>query len=332
MAHLILRPDWYLPDRFATPEHVYLNRRAFLSGLGAAGATALWGGCDRGRDGDAPAASASAAESAPDHEASVATPPARPSYVNRNPRYVLDRPITDEAVAAQYNNFYEFTADKARVSELVDGFETAPWRIAVTGECNKTGEFDLDDLIRGIPVEERLYRFRCVEAWAMAVPWMGIPLAALIGKLEPNSRAAFVEFETFIRPEQAPGQRGGNLNWPYREGLTLAEATNELALMATGIYGHDLPKQHGAPIRLVVPWKYGYKSIKSIVRIHFTANQPKTTWPMEMPGEYDFKANVNPRKPHPRWSQAIEWMIDTKTTYKTRLYNGYGEQVAYLYG
>jgi methionine sulfoxide reductase catalytic subunit len=249
----------------------------------------------------------------------------------RNGRFTLDRPITEEAYAASYNNFYEFSTLKGSVFKKAARLKTHPWQVEVGGLVQKRRVFDVDDLVRAMPLEERLYRFRCVEAWAMAVPWTGFPLHELIKRVDPLSAAKYVRFTSFLKPDEAPNQSPVLGPWPYTEGLTMAEATNELTLLAVGIYGHALPKQHGAPIRLVVPWKYGFKSIKSIVRIEFTAEQPRTFWHSSRPREYDFFANVDPASPHPRWSQATERMIDTGERRNTLAYNGYAEWVAGLY-
>jgi sulfoxide reductase catalytic subunit YedY len=249
----------------------------------------------------------------------------------RSERFTLDRPLTDEPVAARYNNFYEFSPNKQQVSRLVDPFQTRPWQIEIKGLVKKPQTFAIDDLVRRMPLEERLYRHRCVEAWAMAVPWTGFPIKAFINLVEPSPSAKYMRMVTFNNPEQAVGMNDDTYPWPYFEGLTMAEATNDLALFVTGIYGHELSKQHGAPLRLAVPWKYGYKSIKSIVRIEFTDQQPSTFWSTLVPREYDFWANVNPAVPHPRWSQESERLIGTGDRRQTVLYNGYGEFVAELY-
>jgi sulfoxide reductase catalytic subunit YedY len=241
-----------------------------------------------------------------------------------------DRPITAEVAAARYCNFYEFSSTKG-VYAYVGSFQPVPWAVEVTGLVARPQTFDIDALIRTFPLEERIYRHRCVEAWAMVVPWVGFPLAALVRHVEPLPAARFVRFVSFQRPDQAPRQANTSLPWPYTEGLTLAEATNELAFLATGMYGHPLLKQHGAPVRLVVPWKYGFKSAKSIVRIEFTDRQPATFWNTVQPREYDFEANVNPQVPHPRWSQASERMLGSGEQRPTMIYNGYGEWVAALY-
>ncbi len=320
MSHVILPPGWRIFEREATPESVYVNRRAFLRALGAGsvGAGLFLAGCGL---------RASDAESPP-------PPPRDPAGrypAPRNPRFTLDRPLTDEKIAAHYNNFYEFSAGKEAVAPRTRNFRIRPWTLEVTGLVSKPRTFDVDDLVRTMPIEERLYRHRCVEAWAMAVPWTGFPLAALLKQVEPRPAARYVRFTTFDHPKPLGMRLSFWAPWPYREGLTMAEATNELAILATGIYGHPLPPQHGGPIRLVVPWKYGFKSIKSIVRIELVAERPATFWNTLSSEEYDFQANVNPAKPHPRWSQATERMLGTNERRKTLLYNGYEEWVAGLY-
>jgi sulfoxide reductase catalytic subunit YedY len=327
MSQIRIRRGWEIPEREAVSEEVYLNRREFvkklgLAGIGAAGmlvggSKAALAGTDR----------ALAFLSEPNPQTSRGLYPAR-----RNPKYVLDRPLTEEKYSTRYNNFYEFTTDKPRVVDLVGNFKTRPWTVEVTGMVSKPKTFDIDELLRLFPLEERLYRHRCVEAWAMAVPWTGFPLKALVDHVQPTSKAKFVRMISFNKPDEAPGMKTQLwYPWPYYEGLTLAEATNELAFMVTGIYGHALPKQNGAPLRLAVPWKYGYKSIKSIVKIEFTDQQPKTFWNDIAPNEYSFLSNVNPKVPHPRWSQAYERMIIDGERRPTLPYNGYGEFVAHLY-
>ncbi|MFQ5633850.1 MAG: protein-methionine-sulfoxide reductase catalytic subunit MsrP [Gammaproteobacteria bacterium] len=233
-----------------------------------------------------------------------------------------------------YNNFYEFGLDKGDPAKYSGRFKPRPWTVTVDGEADVTGTFDLEDIVRADIVEERIYRFRCVEAWSMVVPWNGVPLAEVLKRFRPNSRAKYVAFETVVRPSEMPGQRRGVLDFPYLEGLTIAEAMHPLSLMVTGVYGIDLPNQNGAPLRLMVPWKYGFKSIKSIVRISFTETQPPTTWSLAAPSEYGFYANVNPDVDHPRWSQASERVIGSGLFGKrkpTLMFNGYADQVARLY-
>jgi len=315
---------WEIPESQVTDEAFYLGRRWFLKAAGMAGlgAIAAASGCS---------GAASQQGSLP---ASVVIPAAWKGLypARRSDRHRLDRPLTDEAVAARYNNFYEFTTDKELVGKISEKFPFHPWQVEVTGMVRKPKTYDIDELVKALPLEERLYRHRCVEAWAMAVPWTGFPFKVLIDRVEPLSSARYVRLVSFMKPELAPGQALQSwYPWPYYEGLTMAEATNELAMLATGIYGHPLPMQHGAPIRLVTPWKYGFKSIKSIVKIEFVDKQPPNFWNDVAPTEYDFFANVNPAIPHPRWSQATERLIDTGERVPTQLYNGYGEQVAHLY-
>jgi sulfoxide reductase catalytic subunit YedY len=259
------------------------------------------------------------------------TPTSNLYPAKKNAKYVLDRTLTEEVVAARYNNFYEFSSTKEKIWKLVERFETRPWQVEVKGLVERPRIYDIDDIVKMMDLEERLYRLRCVEAWSMAVPWTGFPMRDFIKKVKPLSSAKYVKMVTFLNREVAPGQRKVWLPWPYTEGLTMAEATNELTLLATGIYGHELPAQHGAPIRLIIPWKYGFKSIKSIVRIEFTDRMPPTFWSTVAPDEYDFWANVDPGVPHPRWSQETERIIGTKERRPTIKYNGYGQFVAGLY-
>lgn len=321
MANILTRRRWSIRDSAATPEQIFQSRRTLLKaagliGLGLAGSAAI--GCASPQD----AAIIGAQEN----------PPGKDLYpAPRDSRFSLDRPLTDENYAASYNNFYEFSTFKGGVYKNAARWRTNPWQIEIAGLIDKPRIFEIDELMHALPLEERLYRFRCVEAWAMAVPWTGFPLPALIKLVQPLSSARYVKFVTFMKPDQVPNQSSSYGPWPYTEGLTMAEATNELTMLATGIYGHPLPKQHGAPLRLVVPWKYGFKNIKSIVKIEFTAAQPRTFWNTSQPHEYGFTANVEPTVPHPRWSQATEKLIDTGERRPTLPYNGYGEWVAQLY-
>jgi sulfoxide reductase catalytic subunit YedY len=233
-----------------------------------------------------------------------------------------------------YNNFYEFGLDKGDPARYSAGFRPKPWSVTIDGEAEITGTFDYEDIVGPHPIEERIYRLRCVEAWSMVVPWNGFSLGALLKRFKPTSKARYVGFETIVRPTEMAGQRAGVLDFPYVEGLTIAEALHPLSMLVTGIYGSDLPSQNGAPLRLVVPWKYGFKSIKSIVRISFTETQPGTTWSAAAPSEYGFYANVNPNVDHPRWSQAKERRIGAglfAAKQETLMFNGYAEQVADLY-
>lgn len=238
--------------------------------------------------------------------------------------------MTEEAEAARYCNFYEFSSFKNVWRDVAD-FKPLPWAVEVTGLVAKPRQYDIDELVHAFTLEERIYRHRCVEAWAMVVPWIGFPLADLLRKAEPLAGAKFVRFVTFDRPKEAGHMLDRSYPWPYNEGLTLAEATNELAFIATGMYGHPLLKQHGAPVRLVVPWKYGFKGIKSIVKIAFVDRQPETTWNIAAPDEYGFYANVNPEVDHPRWSQATERRIGEFRRRRTLMFNGYADKVASMY-
>jgi len=282
---------WRVPDHEITPETVFQNRREFLRLMGFS-ATVLAGALAGPR-----AWADSGGEIAPGEKTRVLP------RLEANPAYAIRRPLTSEQVALRFNNFYEFSPEK-----------------------------EIDDLIRQMPMEERAYRLRCVEAWAMVVPWYGFPLQALMEKVVPKNDANYVKFTSFHQPEVAPGQKKySDMPWPYTEGLSIDEAANELSFLAIGIYGHTLPAQHGGPVRLVVPWKYGYKSIKSVVSIEFTATRPASFWNTAIPGEYGYEANVDPDVPHPRWSQRREKMLGSGEIYATQKFNGYGELTAHLY-
>jgi len=246
-------------------------------------------------------------------------------------KYRVDEEQTSFKDITRYNNFYEFSTDKEGPVTLAKNFKTDPWTLRIDGEVNKPATYQLEDFIKPYTLEERVYRLRCVEAWSMVIPWVGISLADVIKHVEPTSKAKFVEFTTLHDPEQMPGQKRDVLDWPYVEGLRIDEAMHPLSILAVGLYGQVLPNQNGAPIRLVVPWKYGFKNIKSIVRIRLTEHQPKTTWALSGPGEYGFYANVNPKVDHPRWSQARERRIGDFFKRKTLMYNGYADDVAHLY-
>ena len=303
------RAGWEMPESQATPEAVFLDRRQWLAG--SAGMIA--------------GAALPQAASAQGADPTLDLYPAK-----RNGAYTLDRPVTDEELAANYNNFYEFGTSK-EVAAASKRLVTRPWTITIDGLVEKPFEIGFDDLIRKVTLEERLYRFRCVEAWSMAVPWTGFPLKQLVELAKPLSGAKYVQMQTFLNPKMAPGQSQRWYPWPYTEGLTIAEATHDMTLMVTGIYGKPIPKQMGAPVRLVTPWKYGFKSVKSIVRFTFTDQRPKSFWEEIQGSEYGFWANVNPKVPHPRWSQASEELIGTGNRVPTQLFNGYGEFVAQLY-
>jgi sulfoxide reductase catalytic subunit YedY len=251
----------------------------------------------------------------------------------KSPFSTTEEPNTFEQITT-YNNFYEFGLDKGDPARNARLLTTDPWSIVIDGLVEKPGTYDLSDVMAGAPLEERIYRFRCVEAWSMVIPWIGFELSHLLNKVGVQPGARYVAFETLVRPEEMPGQKSAILDWPYREGLRLDEAMHPLTILATGLYGEAMPKQNGAPIRLVVPWKYGFKSIKSVVRISLTAEQPQTTWNMENPREYGFYSNVNPQVDHPRWSQASERRVGAGIfagRVDTQMFNGYGDQVASLY-
>jgi methionine sulfoxide reductase catalytic subunit len=333
MSNILIRPEWALPERLITPEAVYRNRRQFLKQMGLASAGLVAGplvGCSHSQDPAAASAPAAGTNTLP----GVTTSRHPKKYpAPRDPEFQPTAPITAEKVVATYNNFYEFSTDKEEVSRRVGRFVTAPWPIAIGGLVDKPLTIDAEELVGEMPLEERAYRLRCVEAWAAVIPWTGFPLSKLIAKAKPRSDARFLRFETFNRPDQAPGMRElPNYPWPYFEGLRMDEAMNPLTLVVTGMYGRPLLKQDGAPIRIIVPWKYGYKSIKSVVKIQFIAQQPKTFWETLWPEAYPFESNVNPNVPHPRWSQATERVLGTGERVKTQLYNGYGKYVAKLYG
>ncbi len=324
MANIILHPDWYIPEGLVTPESTFLNRRRFLASMGMAGAglmstTGIGCAKDESTSATKPTAGVSAA----------AKYPAR-----RNPLFNPKLELTNEESAASLNNFYEFLPNRAAdIRKLTGKFVTSPWPVEIKGLVDKPMTVDAAELVSMFDLEERVYRFRCVEAWAMIVPWTGFPLSKLIEKVSPKAEAKFVRFETFNRPDQAPGMARtlNNYPWPYFDGLRMDEALHPLTMVVTGIYGKPLPKQHGAPIRIIVPWKYGYKSIKSIVKMEFIDKQPKIFWEVLQPAEYPFESNVDPGVPHPRWSQATERLIDSGDRVKTLPYNGYADDVAKLY-
>lgn len=284
-----------------TPKSVWMNRRSLLAGGAALIAAPALG------------------------------TPARAA--TRSPWSTDEEPNTFEQITT-YNNFYEFGLDKGDPARNAGQLTTDPWSVVIDGLVDRPGTYDLADLLNGAPIEERIYRFRCVEAWSMVIPWQGFELAHLLNRVGVQPSARFVAFETLVRPSEMPGQRSNILDWPYREGLRLDEAMHPLTILATGLYGEEMPKQNGAPIRLVVPWKYGFKSIKSIVRISLTAEQPATSWNMQNAREYGFYSNVNPNVDHPRWSQASERRVGAGIfagRIDTQMFNGYGEHVAALY-
>jgi sulfoxide reductase catalytic subunit YedY len=310
--HVIRRRGWEIPERLATPEDLLFNRRALLAATGAAALSLSPKMALAQRIGDLP-------------------DPTKDLYpASRNEKYTLDRPVTDEKINTNYNNFYEFGSTKS-VTKAAQALKLRPWTVKIDGMVEAPQEIGIDDLIRKMPLEERLYRHRCVEAWSMAIPWSGFPFAKLVELAKPLSSAKYVRMETFLDPSVAPAQKQSWYPWPYVEGLTIAEATNELAFLVTGAYGKPVSKVQGAPLRLAVPWKYGFKSIKSIVRFNFTDQRPKSYWEALQASEYGFWANVNPQVPHPRWSQATEELIGRNERRPTLLFNGYAEYVGDLY-
>jgi sulfoxide reductase catalytic subunit YedY len=310
---LIKKPSDIKPSEI-TDQGLYKKRRQFIqAGVGLAGASmipGLW------LPGDVSAARE------------------KLQGVKKSALSTSEKPTSYKDITS-YNNFYEFGTDKSDPARNAHTLKTKPWSIKVEGEIAKPGDYHLEDFIKASTLEERIYRFRCVEAWSMVIPWVGISLADVIKRFEPNSRAKYVEFTTLYDPEQMPGQKRRVLDWPYVEGLRMDEAMHPLAILAVGLYGEVLPNQNGAPLRLMVPWKYGFKSVKSIVKIRFTETMPKTTWAVSGPREYGFYANVNPNVNHPRWSQARERVIGSGSLFskrkKTLMFNGYEEQVAHLY-
>lgn len=300
------RKSWDIPESEVTPEAIYQQRRKFMqagTALGAAMMLSPWG-------------SAAASLTIGDYKRNVIT---------------LDEELTKEEDATSYNNFYEFGTGKNDPSEKAKKFDTSDWKITVGGECEKPGEYALEDLIKPHAIEERIYRLRCVEAWSMVIPWLGVPLASILKDLQPTSKAKYVAFTTLFDPVKMPGQNRSTLQWPYREGLRIDEAMNPLTLMSVGMYGKTMPNQNGAPVRLVVPWKYGFKSIKSIVSIDFVEEMPPTSWNMAAAREYGFYSNVNPQVNHPRWSQKKERRIGDIFKRETLMFNGYEEEVAHMY-
>lgn len=298
---LIRRPN-DIPASEITPRDVFLNRRQLLAAAGASGFAAAF-----------------------PHMAAAA-----PLQAVKSPYSTNETPTPLKDVTS-YNNFYEFGTDKEDPSRNAHTLKPSPWSVTVEGECGKPGVYTLEDILKPHPLEERIYRFRCVEAWSMVVPWVGIPLADVIKRMEPTGNARYVEFTTLLDPEQMPGQRKPILDWPYIEGLRMDEAMHPLTILAVGMYGEVMPNQNGAPLRLIVPWKYGFKSIKSIVRLRFTETQPGSTWNRIAADEYGFYSNVNPERDHPRWTQAKERRLGEFLKRPTLPFNGYADQVASLY-
>lgn len=323
---MLIRKTPDLRESETTPQGVYERRREIIRMLGL-GASALLIGCGRGSD-----ASTEAATATPNIPATLPE-----LTIARRGAFSTTEPQTSYQDATHYNNFYEFGTSKADPAKNSARFRPEPWTVEIAGLAEVTGKFPLEDLLKPHPLEERIYRMRCVEGWSMVIPWVGFPLADLLARCKPMSAARYVAFTSVERPAEMPGQNDAVLDWPYREGLRIDEAMNPLTLLAVGLYGHALPNQNGAPLRLVVPWKYGFKGIKSIVKIEFVEKQPRTAWNLAARSEYGFFANVNPEVDHPRWSQATERRIagDGLTLLGNRIltqpFNGYGEQVASMY-
>jgi sulfoxide reductase catalytic subunit YedY len=314
---VLIRPPIFIPSSEITPEAVYLRRRDFMRGAAAlAGAGLL-----------------------PESTSAEESVRWRPLGFQKNASsaFSTNEALTPFRDVTSYNNFYEFGTDKSDPAERSAAFKPLPWRVTIEGEVERPADYALEDLLRGVVLEERIYRLRCVEAWSMVIPWVGFPLSLLLSKVGLTSRAKFVEFTTVKRPAEMPGQRSptGLIDWPYREGLRIDEAMHPLVILAVGLYGRELPNQNGAPLRLVVPWKYGFKSAKSIVRIRLLERQPATSWSRLAPHEYGFFANVNPEVDHPRWSQKFERRLPNSlfnpNRIPTQIFNGYADQVAHLY-
>jgi methionine sulfoxide reductase catalytic subunit len=297
-----------------TPKKWYMNRRTFIAAASAAGLAALGGSSLRQLF--SPAEKAQAA--------------AKIDNLKKSPFSTTEKETPYKDIT-NYNNYYEFSTDKYEPAGLAKDFKTRPWTVSLEGDVKKKQTLDVDSIIKLAPAEERIYRLRCVEGWSMVIPWVGFPLSVLLNKVEPTSKAKFVEFTTVSDPKQMPGQRGNVLDWPYVEGLRLDEAMHPLTILAFGLYGEELPNQDGAPLRIVVPWKYGFKSAKAIVKIRLVQQQPINTWNKAAPNEYGFYSNVNPEVDHPRWSQATERRIGEFRKRPTLKFNGYGDQVASLY-
>ena len=308
-----IKRAWECKESEVTDQALYCNRRQFITGSAAALGTALL----------------AVGVGLPERQALAAQGVALPNV--RKSKYKADDVLTTFADATTYNNFYEFGTDKKSPALNAKTFKTFPWSVSVSGECGKPGSYNLEDILKPHPLEERIYRFRCVEAWSMVVPWIGFSLADLLKRFEPNSKAKYIEFTTLHDPKQMPGQNRKVLDWPYVEGLRIDEALHPLSMMVVGMYGNELPNQNGAPLRLIIPWKYGFKSIKSIVGIRFSETMPTSSWMKVGPAEYGFYANVNPGVDHPRWTQKRERRLGGFFKQDTLKFNGYEKEVASLY-
>jgi sulfoxide reductase catalytic subunit YedY len=322
---MLLKKTDDIPSSEVTDERQYLRRRDFIRMAGAAAVTAAAAPLLACSANDLGAADMAAAADG------MFSAPNLPLSGYKEKAVTVDEKLNTVGEITGYNNFYEFGTGKDDPSHFSSALKTSPWTIKVDGLCNKPADYHIDDLIKPIEMEERIYRLRCVEAWSMVIPWIGVPLSKIIERAEPTSKATFVQFTTLLRPSQMPGQTTSSLEWPYVEGLRMDEAKHPLTILAVGLYGKTLMNQNGAPIRLVVPWKYGFKSIKSIVRIRFVDKQPETSWGLSNPQEYGFYSNVNPSVDHPRWTQARERRIGTFLPRATLMFNGYADQVASMY-
>jgi sulfoxide reductase catalytic subunit YedY len=300
-----------------TSESQYISRRDFLKGMGIVSASAMVLAACKG-------------QSVPPTEVSTGITPGAPTNAPSSTSFDFTEPVTSYEAVTNYNNYYEFTTDKEGVAKLAEEFPTSPWKVEVGGLVGNPKTYDIDDLGK-FSIQERIYRMRCVEGWSMVIPWMGFPLSELLNEVEPTSDAKYVRFETLYDPEKMPGQNSKWYQWPYIEGLRVDEAMNDLTILATGLYGKELLPQNGAPVRLAVPWKYGFKSIKGIVKIDLVDEMPTSLWMAAAPNEYGFYANVNPEVSHPRWSQASERRIGEAGRRDTLMFNGYEEEVAHLY-
>lgn len=308
---MLIKKAAEIPSSEITPKSLYLDRRKFISGATIFGAALATGACEMARPSQ--------------------TVEANTKLSTVKSSFSTDEKLTPLKDISNYNNFYEFSVDKYGPADLARNFKTSPWKVQVTGAVAQKKTYDLDELMKLASLEERIYRMRCVEGWSMVIPWVGFPLSKLIDQVQPTSKAKYVAFTSVYRPSEMPGQRSNVLNWPYTEGLRMDEAMNPLTLLTFGMYGETLPNQDGAPVRIVVPWKYGFKGIKSIVKIEFVGHEPATAWNQAAPNEYGFYSNVNPNVDHPRWSQATERRIGEFLKRKTLMFNGYGDHVASMY-
>src|SRR5687767_4145609 len=313
---MLIKKPADLRESDVTPKELFLQRREFIAAAGVTAAAVATNGFGALRGEDV------AAEQNPNAQ--------KLTNLKKGP-FNTDEKLNSYKDVTTYNNFYEFGLDKGDPARYAHTLRTRPWSVVVEGQCAKPGAYNIEDIMKWAPLEERIYRLRCVEAWSMVVPWIGYPMSEFLKRFEPNSRAQYVEFKTLLDPRQMPGQTEPALRWPYTEGLRMDEAMHPLTLVGLGLYGEVMPNQNGAPIRLIVPWKYGFKSVKSIVRVRFVESEPLNTWKQQQSSEYGFYANVNPQVDHPRWSQGSERRLGEFFRRKTLMFNGYAEQVASLY-